>query len=306
MSGVIVNPAEDFKSKSNVGVLRNLFSGNPKRKPIDVKINNDIRKEPKISLLKNAKFSEEQRFRRYKTKVEPRLKEKITMNEDDDIATRLKEIFGMKVPDTKPTDKKEDKEVPITINNETTDELPERPTNRFFETYSDWMDSAKKDGDIIELDIDTMTKKEKEELSGMAEPDPKTKSAIALQRLFRGRASSDSPARGLSTPDSARATPLVLTESREIMAGGAKAFRKTLESDIFPDSLFGAETPIQDAEKPATVPRSRRGRKSGSVNKATVEAFGGVPRTLDLRSFNWRFSEIRDIWKNERIKYIFF
>jgi len=56
MSGVIVNQAEDFKSKSNVGVLKDLFSGNTKRKPIDVKINNDIRKETRIGLLKNESF----------------------------------------------------------------------------------------------------------------------------------------------------------------------------------------------------------------------------------------------------------
>ena len=289
MSGVIVNPAEDYKSKSNVGVLRDLFSGNPKRKPIDVKINNDVRKEPKISLLKDAKYSEEQRFRRYKTKIEPRLKEKITMNEDDNIATRLKEIFGIKV-DTKPIDKKEDTQ--ITINDETTDELPERPKRPFFNTYQELLDSAKKQSREA-VEISAITEKEKEELSGMAKPDPKTESAIALQRLFRGRASSDSPARGLSTPDSARATPLVLTESREIMAGGAKAFRKTLESDIFPDSLFGADTPIPDGAKPATVPRSRKGgRTPGSVNKATIEAFGGVPRTLDLTGSSPKTLEI--------------
>jgi len=284
MSGVIVNQAEDFKSKSNVGVLKDLFSGNTKRKPIDVKINNDIRKEPRIGLLKNAKFSEEQRFRRYKSKIEPRLKEKITMNEDDDIVARLKDIFGINAQYTKPIDKKEDRD-PIEINSETTDELPERPTKGFFETtYSDWISSAKKDGDIVELDIDEMTEKEKEDISGMAKSDEKTKSAVALQRLFRNRPILDSPARSVSTPDSARATPLVLTESRDVVIGAARGFRKELESDIFPDSFAGADTPIPVVGKPTITPRSRGkvGRPLGSVNKATIERFGGVPRTLDL------------------------
>ena len=272
MSGVIVNQAEDFKSKSNVGVLKDLFSGNTKRKPIDVKINNDIRKEPRIGLLKNAKFSEEQRFRRYKSKIEPRLKEKITMNEDDDIVARLKDIFGIKAPDTKPIETKEEKEVPITINSETTDELPERPkTGTFVSIYKDWVGSGKK-GSSDEISL--LSDKDISELSGMAKKDEKTESAVALQRLFRNRPNLDSPAHSLSTPDSTRATPLVLTESRDVVLGAAKVFRKELEGDLFPDSLAGADTPT-----PAPRSRGKGGRTPGSLNKKTLgltEGFVGV------------------------------
>ena len=69
-----------------------------KKKPFNVNIRNQNPHEPKIS--PNLKYSDKQRYRRYKTKTEPNLLSKIQINEEDDIVNKIKEAFGIK-PDTK-------------------------------------------------------------------------------------------------------------------------------------------------------------------------------------------------------------
>ena len=69
-----------------------------KKKPFNVNIRNYNPNEPKA--IPNMKYSDMQRYRRYKTKTEPNLLSKIKLNEEDDIVNKIKEAFGIK-PDTK-------------------------------------------------------------------------------------------------------------------------------------------------------------------------------------------------------------
>ena len=64
-----------------------------KKKPYDVKIKNYNPDEPKISV--NMKYSDKQRFRKYKTKTEPKLFSKIMIDEEDDIVKTIKKAFGI-------------------------------------------------------------------------------------------------------------------------------------------------------------------------------------------------------------------
>ena len=79
----------------NVGIV-NLEQ---KKKPHNVNIRNHNPHEPKINA--NTKYSAKQSFRRYKTKKEPNLINKIQANEDDDIVNKIKEAFGIKPENAK-------------------------------------------------------------------------------------------------------------------------------------------------------------------------------------------------------------
>lgn len=69
-----------------------LFNYKEKKKPYDITINNN-RREP--TAKPNVKYTEKQQFRKYKTKIEPRLLKKIEINEDDDIVNKIKEALGV-------------------------------------------------------------------------------------------------------------------------------------------------------------------------------------------------------------------
>ena len=73
----------------NVGIV-NLEQ---KKKPHNVNIRNHNPHEPKIKA--NTKYSAKQSYRRYKTKKEPNLLNRIQVNEDDDIVSKIKEAFGI-------------------------------------------------------------------------------------------------------------------------------------------------------------------------------------------------------------------
>ena len=75
----------------------NLVNSETKKKPHNIQINNN-KKEPTVR--PNVKYSDKQNFRRYKTKVEPKLHSKILINEEDDIVSKIKEAFGIKKPNT--------------------------------------------------------------------------------------------------------------------------------------------------------------------------------------------------------------
>ena len=64
-----------------------------KKKPYDVKIKNNNPNEPKVNI--NMKYSDKQKYRRYKTKTEPKLFSKIMIDEEDDIVNTIKKAFGM-------------------------------------------------------------------------------------------------------------------------------------------------------------------------------------------------------------------
>ena len=90
-------PNEEPKTNpvGNVGIV-NLEQ---KKKPHNVNIRNHNPHEPKINA--NTKYSVKQSFRRYKTKKEPNLINKIQANEDDDIVNKIKEAFGIKSENAK-------------------------------------------------------------------------------------------------------------------------------------------------------------------------------------------------------------
>jgi hypothetical protein len=64
-----------------------------KKKPYDIKIKNNNPNEPKVKV--NMKYSDKQRYRRYKTKTEPKLNSKIMIDEEDDIVNTIKKAFGI-------------------------------------------------------------------------------------------------------------------------------------------------------------------------------------------------------------------
>ena len=66
-----------------------------KKKPFNVNIRNYNPNEPKA--IPNMKYSDMQRYRRYKTKTEPNLLSKIQLNEEDDIVNKIKEALGIKI-----------------------------------------------------------------------------------------------------------------------------------------------------------------------------------------------------------------
>ena len=70
-----------------------LFNLQQKKKPYDVKIKNFNPKEPKIK--QNVKYSAKQNFRRYKSNIEPNLRSKIMVDEEDDMVNKIKKAFGM-------------------------------------------------------------------------------------------------------------------------------------------------------------------------------------------------------------------
>jgi hypothetical protein len=78
-----------------------LINSKTKKKPHNVIIKNN-RNEPKIQA--NMKFSEKQNYRRYKTKTEPKLNQKIMIDEEDDLVAKIRKEFGI-------TTKKEEKPI---------------------------------------------------------------------------------------------------------------------------------------------------------------------------------------------------
>ena len=70
-----------------------LINTETKKKPYDIRIKNNNPNEPKIQV--NVKYSEKQKYRRYKTKTEPKLFNKIMINEEDDVVNTIKKAFGI-------------------------------------------------------------------------------------------------------------------------------------------------------------------------------------------------------------------
>ena len=104
---------------SNIGIV-NLEQ---KKKPHNIQIKNN-KKEPKIT--PNVKYTDKQRFRKYKTRTEPNLHSKIEINEEDDIVNKIKEAFGIK-SEKQNTNYSEEITAPAPFNNGV-DEPPEIET----------------------------------------------------------------------------------------------------------------------------------------------------------------------------------
>lgn len=70
-----------------------LFNLQQKKKPYDVRIKNFNPNEPKIK--QNVKYSAKQNFRKYKSNIEPNLRSKIMIDEEDDMVNKIKKAFGI-------------------------------------------------------------------------------------------------------------------------------------------------------------------------------------------------------------------
>jgi hypothetical protein len=89
---VPIIPNEEPKTNpvGNVGIV----ILEQKKKPHNVTIKNHNPSEPKTK--PNTKYSAKQSYRRYKTRTEPNLFNKIQVNEDDDIVSKIQEALGIK------------------------------------------------------------------------------------------------------------------------------------------------------------------------------------------------------------------
>ena len=82
---IIPNEKPQTNPAYNIGII------NPeqKKKPHNITIKNHNPHEPKIKA--NTKYSAKQSYRRYKTKKEPNLLNRIQVNEDDDIVSKIRD-----------------------------------------------------------------------------------------------------------------------------------------------------------------------------------------------------------------------
>ena len=101
------------------------FQSKLKKKPHNIFIHNKKREQ---TAKVNTKYTDKQRFRKYKTKVEPNLLKRIEVNDDEDMVNRIKEAFNQKDLNknvvTAPTDSIT---MPAEFNNGV-DELPQTRT----------------------------------------------------------------------------------------------------------------------------------------------------------------------------------
>ncbi len=75
-----------------------IINSETKKKPHNITVQNNNPNEPKIKV--NTKYSEKQKYRSYKTKIEPQLHSKIMIDEEDTIINTIKKAFGIE-PDKK-------------------------------------------------------------------------------------------------------------------------------------------------------------------------------------------------------------
>ena len=102
------------------------FKSQLKKKPHNIIINNNRQEQ---TAKPNTKYTDKQRFRKYKTKVEPNLLKRIEVNDDEDIVNRIKEAFTSKAltrdVETAPT-------AGITMPSEFNNGVDELPVSRRF------------------------------------------------------------------------------------------------------------------------------------------------------------------------------
>jgi len=65
-----------------------------KKKPYDVKIKNNNPSEPKLR-KSQILYSDKQNYRRYKTKIEPKLFSKIMVDDEEDLIAKIRKEFGI-------------------------------------------------------------------------------------------------------------------------------------------------------------------------------------------------------------------
>jgi hypothetical protein len=88
---------EVIEPKTNPSNYIGLFNTEKKKKPHNITFKNFNPNEPKINV--NMKYSDKQKYRRYKTKTEPKLLSKIMVDDEEDLIAKIRKEFGIK--DTK-------------------------------------------------------------------------------------------------------------------------------------------------------------------------------------------------------------
>ncbi len=73
----------------------NFINTEKKEKQHDITIKNFNPNEPKA--YPNMKYIEKQKYRKYKTKIEPKLYSRIMIDEQDDIINTIKKAFGIEI-----------------------------------------------------------------------------------------------------------------------------------------------------------------------------------------------------------------
>ena len=84
----------DAETNTNPYTMNNiaLINSKVKKKPHNIVIKNN-RNEPKIRA--NMRYSDKQNYYRYKTKTEPKLYGRITIDEEDDLIAKIRKEFGI-------------------------------------------------------------------------------------------------------------------------------------------------------------------------------------------------------------------
>ena len=73
-----------------------LADKNKEKKPHNIRIKNNNPNEPKIK--PDTRYSEKQKYRLYKTKIEPNKHDKIMIHDADDIVAKIREAFNKEKP----------------------------------------------------------------------------------------------------------------------------------------------------------------------------------------------------------------
>jgi hypothetical protein len=89
MAEVSVGTVGTQTNNDNFGII-NLQK--TKKKPYDIAFSNN-RKEPKIK--PDIKYTAKQRFRQFKTKVQPNVYKRVMVDEEDDMVNKIREAFGL-------------------------------------------------------------------------------------------------------------------------------------------------------------------------------------------------------------------
>lgn len=143
---IIPNEKPQTNPAYNIGII------NPeqKKKPHNVTIKNHNPHEPKIKA--NTKYSAKQSYRRYKTKKEPNLLNRIQVNEDDDIVSKIREAFGI-APDKPNTNYSEVETAPSPYNKGVEEPPAIEPKMRNSDRYESQPIPRKEQGQMGQLQL---------------------------------------------------------------------------------------------------------------------------------------------------------
>jgi hypothetical protein len=86
-----IDAATNTNTFNQIGIIN---TDKTKKKPYDVKIKNNNPNEPKLR-KSQILYSDKQNYRRYKTKIEPKLFSKIMVDDEEDLIAKIRKEFGI-------------------------------------------------------------------------------------------------------------------------------------------------------------------------------------------------------------------